>query len=274
MSPIKIEDSPRYVTKLCVPGSSEKMITKAFGLSADQIILDLEDSVLEEDKTLARKNIAAIAKLDRIPKSIRTNSLHTRHFEDDVAFLKEHAYGFDQIVLPKIDSREMLDECICELSPNIALEVQIETTSGLVNIAEIASHPRVTALSFGPLDFLASVGVPIVSSKLWGEEIHGLLRHAFMQIIIAGHANQKYVYDGPTVVLEEQTLITSTTIARNLGADGKWLIHPDQIKLCAAIFNEKFILDIETSGMQSGSAQLSGQMVDMASLRIAKNKEN
>ncbi len=250
------------------------MIAKALSLSADQIILDLEDSVLDADKSVARENIEAIATSNGKPKAIRINSLHTSHFKHDAAFLNELADCYEQLVLPKIDTREMLEECIREFPQMTAFEVQIETSLGLVNVAEIASHPRVNALSFGPLDFLASVGVPIVSSNLWGDEIHQLLRHALMQIIIAGHAHHKYVYDGPTVILEDQSLISSTTTARNLGADGKWLIHPDQIELCTAIFNEEIGQDLDVSGMHGGSERISGQMVDIASLRIAKNREN
>jgi len=274
MSPIRIKDSPRYTTKLCVPGSSQRMISKALGLSSDQIIFDLEDSVLDTDKSLSRENIAALAKPGEKRTAIRINSLNSSFFYDDVAFLKEHIHLYEQIVLPKIDTREILEECIRDLPSKVDLEVQIESALALVNLAAIANHPRVRALSFGPLDFLASVGVPIVSSKMWGEEIHGLLRHALTQIIIVGHANQKYVYDGPTVLLEEQELIRSTRIARNLGADGKWLIHPDQIKICADIFNEELNDDLEINEMQSGSERLSGQMVDLATLRIAKNKDN
>ena len=274
MTPIKIDNSPRFVTKLCVPASSEKMVKKALGLTVDQIILDLEDSVLDSDKAVARKNIAEITDVKSKSVAVRVNATDTPHFEADLTFLQSHSDLYDHIILPKVDSLEMLDHYLTLLPANKSLEIQIETASALLNVVHIAQSPRIQALSFGPLDFLASVGVPVVSSNLWGAEIHELLRYALMQIIIAGHANHKYVYDGPTVILDDEALRVSATTARNLGADGKWLIHPNQIDTCTEIFNEEFSNDLNLAEMRSGSERIAGQMVDMASLRIAKNKEN
>ena len=176
-------------------------------------------------------------------------------------------------MIPKIGNRDELDAYIKILPTDKPLEIQIESCRSVINLKEIASHPKVESLSFGPLDFLADLGAPVFSAREWSKEIRNLLTHTLSQIIVAGHAYDKYVYDGPTTILEDEYLIQDTQLAFNLGADGKWLIHPSQIEKFQEIFlnaDEKLLDEKEFT---QGSIKRNSEMFDAASLRISDNRK-
>src|SRR5690606_10638966 len=114
----------------------------------------------------------------------------------------------------------------------IALEVQIETAPGLVHCDEIAaSDARVVSLVYGPGDFAASAGIPasnIATLDQWDTAYGGHRWHYVMsRIQLAAHAAGRRAIDGPYADFRDPAVLRrSAMMARALGFDGKWCIHP------------------------------------------------
>jgi citrate lyase subunit beta / citryl-CoA lyase len=286
---------------LAVPASREKMVEKALSSAADLLFLDLEDAVAPDSKSDARRNvIRAVQELDwqGRPTFFRINSLDTPYFYRDVIEVVEEAgEGLDLILVPKVERPEDLQtldtlltsvELNGDLEPGrIKLEAQIETAQGLVNIDGIAhATNRLEALHFGPGDYAASVRMPqtsIGTMDEWDEAYPGHRFHyAMHRIVIAARAANLRATDGPVAnYKDEEGLQKSCIIARSLGFDGKWCIHPDQIETVNEAFTptEKEIewarkvvgAYEEANAAGSGSISVDGQMVDAASIKMARN---
>src|SRR6266516_3459258 len=136
---------------LSVPGSSPKMLAKAPGLPADEVFMDLEDSVAPQAKEEARSNIVqALKEGDWTGKTVvvRVNGVSTKWCYRDVIEVVENAGQFvDCVMIPKVeyatdvtfveDLLRMIEDTI-GLEKQVGLEVQIETATGLTNIDDIA----------------------------------------------------------------------------------------------------------------------------------------
>jgi citrate lyase beta subunit len=167
----------------------------------------------------------------------------------------------------------------------IRLEAQIESAEGLTNVDSIASATsRLETLHFGPGDFAASVSMPQTSIGVMDEcdEVYSghRLHYAMQRIIVAARAASLRVFDGPVADYSDQeALRRSCLIARSLGFDGKWCIHPAQI----AVVNETFsptdrevewakkVIAAYEEASATGSVSVDGQMVDAASIKLARN---
>jgi citrate lyase subunit beta/citryl-CoA lyase len=169
----------------------------------------------------------------------------------------------------------------------IKLEAQIESAEGLTNVDSIASATsRLETLHFGPGDFAASVSMPQTSIGVmdeWDEAYPGHRFHYAMQsIVVAARAAGLRVLDGPVAdYSDEEGLRRSCLIARSLGFDGKWCIHPAQIAVVNETFSptdrevewarEVVAAYEEANATGSGSVSVDGQMVDAASIKLARN---
>ncbi len=286
---------------LAVPATKRKMVEKALASEADGVFLDLEDAVAPDDKAGARGDVVgALKELDwrGRPKLFRANALDTPYFYRDLIEVVEHAGdALDAVMIPKIDRPEDLHAVSVLLSGlelatkldvgKTRLEVQIESAEGLTNADEIArATPRLEALHFGPGDFAASVRMPqtsIGTMDEWDDAYPGHRFHYAMQrIVVAARAAGVRVLDGPVADYgDEQGLRNSSRLARSLGFDGKWCIHPAQIPIVNEAFSptekevewaEKvFAAFEEANAAGSGSVSVDGQMVDAASIRMAQN---
>jgi len=265
---------------LCVPASQPKMVDKALALDCDQIILDLEDSVIPTDKAAARAYLKDFLKTATTKKriSIRLNELSSPFAKADIDLvcgLKPQPLS--SVILPKIHSLDDVKKWAKLLPKGMQLEVQIESAMGLVKAPKIASHPQVISLAFGPADFMASAGMPSSSPGTPLPEAENALQWPLMQIVIAAHAHGKLAYDGPYFQIADHVgLSRATHTARALGVDGKWAIHPDQI----ALINEAFTPSsaeiaqaqelISAFNASSGAANFDGLMIDEASKKVAE----
>ncbi|HJR45125.1 MAG TPA: CoA ester lyase, partial [Actinomycetota bacterium] len=197
---------------LSVPGSSPKMLGKAPGLPADQIFMDLEDSVAPLAKEEARGNVIdALKNNDWGEKTVvvRINSIDTQWAADDLKTVVEAAGQYiDCIMVPKVqhahevmfvDHLLRMIETNTDLEKRIGLELQIETATGLRNVHEIAhASDRAEAIILGPADMSASLGLPTVTAGLPmpgypGDHWHYVLE----RILIAGRDAGLQVIDGP-----------------------------------------------------------------------------
>ena len=169
----------------------------------------------------------------------------------------------------------------------IKLQAQIESAEGLANADAIArATGRLEALHFGPGDFAASLRMPQTSIGVrdeWDEAYPGHRFHYAMQhIVVAARAAGVRVLDGPVAAYgDEEGLRNSCLLARSLGFDGKWCIHPAQIPVVNEAFSptneevewaRKVVAAYQEANVAgSGSLSVDGQMVDAASIRMAQN---
>lgn len=284
-------------TELAVPASNFRFIAKAATASADEIMLDLEDGVAPTARPEARTNIVkALNEIDwgtRI-RAVRVNDVRTQWFYQDVIAVVERAGAhLDAIILPKVNRPEdvyMLDmllqqiEAAKGLARHIGIEAQIETAEGMANVEEIArASPRLETLIFGPGDYAASIGMPILRIGGHDFDYPGHLWHAALsRIVVAAKAAGLEALDGPYGTYRDvDGLRTSALLARALGCDGKWAIHPLQIEPINRIFSptEEELNEAQrihdrymraVGDEHTGAITLGGELVDAASLRLAE----
>jgi citrate lyase subunit beta/citryl-CoA lyase len=287
-------------SNLAVPGSSPKMLEKAKGLPADQVFLDLEDSVAPIAKADARANIVAALNeggYDGKVRTIRVNDLTTEWTYRDVVTVVEGAGpNLDCIMLPKVQTAEQihwLDMTLTQIEKvmgfevgRIGIEAQIENALGLVNVDAIAAaSQRVETIIFGPADFMASINM---KSLVVGEQPPGYTEgdayhYILMRILMAARAYGKQAIDGPYLQIrdvEGYTKVAERSAA--LGFDGKWVLHPGQVEAANEVYSPKqddydhaeLILDAyryytSAEGGARGAVMLGDEMIDEASAKMA-----
>jgi citrate lyase subunit beta/citryl-CoA lyase len=282
---------------LSVPGSSEKMLGKAPGLGADMIFLDLEDSVSPLEKEAAReKVVAAINGNDwgDAVLCVRVNAWDTEWtYRDVIAIVEGSSERLDEIMLPKVqDASEVvaLDllltqiESVTGRQSRVGIEAQIETARGLINVEEIcAASDRLETIIFGPADFAASTEMPVLTGGVQIPEYPGdHFHYVFSKILMAGRANGLQVIDGPFLKIRELDALRDYCMrTRILGYDGKWALHPDQVRVINEVFTptqEQFdrafdILEAyekaTTEGDRKGAVMFGDEMIDEASRKVA-----
>ncbi len=222
-------------TLLFIPGNRQNMIEKARSLPADVLVLDLEDSVPTAEKAnaraLVRDSISGLAvKGQRV--FVRINSLASGYAQQDLEAVISD--GIDGISQPKPSSGDEIKrvEAIIERferergmrQGHVKLIPWVETAKGLLNAFEIASaSPRVVGIAFGAEDFTLDTGMERTKE---GSELH----HPRVMVVIAAKAADVIAIDTPyNDFRDEEGLIRETRLARSLGFEGKFLIHPSQI---------------------------------------------
>jgi len=275
------------------------MVEKAIVSEADGVFMDLEDAVAPDSKAGARGDVVgALRELDPVGRRTiyRVNALDTGWFYRDLIEVVEKAgEHLDAVLLPKIQRPEDVHvaatlltqlEIACGLEKGrIKLEVQIETAEGLVNIDAIAqASDRLEALHFGPGDFAASLRMPqtsIGTMDEWDEAYPGhRFGYVMQRIVVAARAAGLRALDGPVADYgDEEGLRKSCLLARSLGFDGKWCIHPAQIPIVNEVFSpteaevqwaKKVVAAYEEANAAgSGAVSVDGMMVDAASVRMA-----
>jgi citrate lyase subunit beta/citryl-CoA lyase len=291
-----MSERPLRARRTChaVPGTSERFLAKAPTLGADEVFLDLEDAAAADQKELARANvIEALRSLDFAATTVvvRVNATDTQHYYRDVVDVVEQAgEHLDAIMLPKVRTPgdvEMTDKLLrgIELARGlelgrIGIEAQIEDAGGLIACEAIAAaSPRMETLIFGPGDYSADVGIPITTIGGAPEGYPGdHLNYVYSRLVVAARAAGLQVIDGPYGRIEDiDGLIERARIARALGMDGKWTIHPSQI----APLNELFTparSDFERASAMlaaferatSGATLFEGEMIDEANRKMAE----
>ncbi|UER55015.1 CoA ester lyase [Kineosporiaceae bacterium SCSIO 59966] len=287
-------------SNLAVPGSSTKMITKAKGLPADQVFLDIEDAVAPLAKPEARRNIVAALTEGGWGEKVRTvrvNDWTTQWtYTDVVEVVSGAGADLDCIMLPKVQSADQvvaLDLLLTQIEKSeglevgrIGIEAQIENARGLIAVDAIAAaSPRVETIIFGPADFMASINMKslVVGEQPPGYDVGDAYHYILMRILMAARANDQQAIDGP--YLQIRDVEGFTRVARRsaaLGLDGKWVLHPGQIDAANEVFSPRQedydhaenILDAyewytSEAGGKRGAAMLGDEMIDEASRKMA-----
>ena len=281
---------------LSVPGSSPKMLSKGPTLPADEVFMDLEDSVAPLAKEDARGNVIdALKNNDWGGKTVvvRINSIDTQWAADDLKTIVENAGQYlDCIMIPKVqyahevmfvDHMLRMIEVNTSLDKRIGIEAQIETATGLENIFDIAhSSDRLETLIFGPADMSASLGLPTVTAGLPmpgypGDHWHWVLE----RILVAARSANLQAIDGPYLLIKDLDGFREMAMrARALGYDGKWALHPGQVDVLNEVFTptqEEFdkaeaLLEAykhATEVERRGAVMFGNEMIDEASRKMA-----
>jgi citrate lyase subunit beta/citryl-CoA lyase len=282
---------------LSVPGSSPKMLAKGPSLPADEVFMDLEDSVAPLAKEEARHNVVqALKEGDWTGKTVvvRVNGVYTKWCAHDVLHVVENAGEYlDCIMIPKVEHASdvefvdsllrMIEETV-GLGRRIGLEVQIETATGLKHIHDIAAaSDRSETLIFGPADMSASLGLPTVTAGLPMPDYPGdHWHHVLSTILIAARHAGLQAIDGPYLLIKDlDGFRDMATRALALGYDGKWALHPGQIDVLNEVFTpsqEDFdkaeaILEAyrhATEVERVGAVMFGNEMIDEASRKMAE----
>ena len=275
-------------TLLYIPGNNPAMINNSSIYGADVIVFDLEDSVAIAQKEAARLLVSkALANHTLIDRSlsevmIRTNGMDTPFIGEDLERIVPARPA--SIRLPKVEDKDTLIKFI-ELLEKVekanGLDYKIvgspilETVKGITNAMEIAAaHERICALSFGAEDFTRDLGT---SRTIEGTEL-SLARGT---IVLAAKAAGIQALDTVFAhVADVKNLRIETQKIKQLGFDGKSVIHPTQIEIVHSVFrpSEKEIEEAiaiegalkkaEESG--SGVIALNGRMVDTPVVKKAQ----
>jgi citrate lyase subunit beta/citryl-CoA lyase len=283
---------------LAVPGSNPRFLEKAQGLPADEVFLDLEDSVAPLAKQDARRNVvAALREGDWSGKvrAVRINDATTHWAYRDVIDVVEQAGDrLDCLILPKaqdVAHIAWLDTLLAQIERavglpvgGIGIEAQIETAKGLVEVDAIAAaSPRLETLVFGPADFMASINMRtlVVGEQPPGYTEGDAYHYILMRLLMAARTHDLQVIDGPFLQIHDVDgfrRVAGRSAA--LGFDGKWVLHPGQIAAANEVYSPaqedydhaELILDAyeyHTTVRRRGAAMLGDEMIDEASRKMA-----
>lgn len=270
---------------LYMPGSNARALEKAREIAADALILDLEDAVAPDAKEAARAQVCAAVKAGgygRRELVIRVNAPETPWFEADLAAAAEAAP--DAILLPKVSSPETLVDVGQRLTGLWAAErtriwAMIETPLAILDcerIARAARDPatRLDCLVLGTNDLAKETRARFVPGR-------APMLPWLTTALLAGRAHGVDVIDGVYNALKDEAgFRAECEQARDLGFDGKTLIHPGQVATANAVFapDEEeltraraivaaFALP-ENAG--KGAIQLDGRMVELLHAEMAR----
>jgi len=286
---------------MSVPASSERFLAKARDLAADEVMLDLEDSVAPSAKEAARGLAVAALKDGLVGErgdklvAVRVNGVTTPWAYRDVIAVVEGAPGaVDSLVLPKVSGPAAivwLDVLLTQVERaaglpvgGVRIEAQIEDAAGLAAVEAIAvASPRLVSLVFGPADFMASIGM---RSLTVGGQPEGYPfdahHYALMRMLVAAKAAGLQAIDGPYAKIGDlDGLRAAATGVAALGYDGKWVLHPGQVDVVNEVFTPApadyaravRILDAYERATEvdgRGAVMLDDEMIDEASRKMAQ----
>lgn len=221
---------------LYMPGANERALEKAKTLDADALILDLEDAVAPDAKAEARARVCAAAASGEYGQrevTIRANGIGTDWHDADVAAIA--VSGADAIVIPKVNSLDEVEAVSRALTAagapdELAIWAMLETPLAAQHAAAIASHPRLAVLVMGTNDLVKELQAEFVDGRA---PIQTALQLCVLGARIAG----KVILDGVFNDLDDADGFAAECVqGRQMGMDGKTLIHPKQLGPCNEVF--------------------------------------
>lgn len=256
-----------YRSVLYIPGSKPRALDKARTLPVDAIIFDLEDAVSVEEKENARATLAdalAAGGYGARMKIVRINGLDTAWGHSDAEAAAR--MGCDAILLPKVSSPADLD-ALAEITGDVPLWAMMETPRGMLNAAEIAAHPRLQGMVMGTNDLAKDMQTRFRADRL-------PLMSGLGLCVLAAKAEGKIIVDGVFNAFKDADgLAAECAQGRDMGFDGKTLIHPAQVD----VTNEAFApsaAEMDLARRQIAAfeeAEASGQGVAVVDGKIVEN---
>jgi citrate lyase subunit beta / citryl-CoA lyase len=215
---------------LYMPAANARALEKAKTIPADALIFDLEDAVAPDAKQAARANAVAAAGSDaygRRELTIRCNGLGTQWGAADLAAAAKS--GASAVVIPKVDSRDYLDEVALQLTAagapdDLSIWAMVETPTAILDIREIAAHDRVSVLVMGNNDLARELRTGVLPERT------PLLPALAMALLGAREAG-KVILDGVyNDVSDGEGFRAEAQQGKAMGFDGKTLVHPSQVE--------------------------------------------
>ncbi|MGM4930986.1 HpcH/HpaI aldolase/citrate lyase family protein [Tardiphaga sp. 619_E2_N8_5] len=270
---------------LFMPGSNPRALEKARTVAADGIILDLEDAVAPDAKGTARDAIAQTLAAGGFGKReviIRINALDSPWWIDDVTMAGKAKP--DGILVPKISSVEDLSAVADRLSDigadmSIKVWAMIETSRAILHAEELAaasrdSENRLAGFVFGPNDIARETRIRMMPGRA---AMLPMITHC----VLATRLHGLEILDGPySNFSDTEGFIAEAEQGRDIGFDGKTLIHPSQIEACNKVFTppddevaqaRRIIAAFEQpENAKRGAIQLDGKMVERLHADMAK----
>ena len=248
---------------LYIPGSKDRALEKARNLPVDVILFDLEDAVTPDAKTAARDTLfAALAgSYGQRQRIVRINALDTQWGKADAAAVA--AMDCDAILLPKVNSTADVD-ALAALVPDLPIWAMMETPQGVLNAAQIAAHPQIAGFVMGTNDLAKDIG----------SRGRPALTLALQMCLLAAKAAGIVALDGVyNAFQDDEGLRAECAEGRDMGFDGKTLIHPAQIAIANAAFGPSED-DLDLARRQIAAfeaAQAAGQGVAVVDGKIVEN---
>jgi citrate lyase subunit beta/citryl-CoA lyase len=271
---------------LFMPGSNVRALEKARTLPVDGIILDLEDAVAPDAKAAARDQIArsiAAGGFGKRELLIRINGLDTPWWIDDLAMAAKAAP--DGILVPKVSSNEDLAAVSARLDaagapPSLRIWAMIETAFAILHVEALSAETnakggaRFAGYVMGPNDIARETRIRMVSGR-------ATMLPFYTTCILAAHAYGLEILDGPYSDFSDVAgFAQECAQSRDMGFDGKTLIHPSQIEACNAAFTppadevaqaRKILAAFERpENAGRGAIQLDGRMVERLHAEMAR----
>ena len=269
-----------YRSVLYIPGGRDSALEKARGMPVDAIIFDLEDAVAIDKKALAREVLVkqlAEGGFGKRGQIVRINGLDTPWGADDIAAIS--AVRPEAILLPKVDDATMITELCNELAKHDGFKAtkiwaMMETPRGILNAAEIADAPDVVGMVMGTNDLAKDL-----NSRF--DPRRGPMLAALGLCVLAAKAAGIVVVDGVyNAFKDDEGLKVEASQGRDMGFDGKTLIHPAQVAIANAIFTPS-LEEIELAKRQIeafevaieqgvGVAVVDGRIVENLHVKVAQ----
>ncbi|MDO5629376.1 MAG: CoA ester lyase [Mobilicoccus sp.] len=256
---------------LYMPSSNARALEKAKSIPCDGLILDLEDAVAPDAKPEAREAACATARSGEYGRreiTIRINGIGTQWHEDDLAAAAQA--GPDAIVVPKVNSADEVRSLVAAMEAagapeHTTLWAMIETPIAMLNAHEIASaSDRLSVLVMGTNDLV---------KELYAEHVPGRepLLTGLGLALLAARAAGKAIVDGVyNDVKNAEGFLAECEQGRQMGFDGKTLIHPSQVDGAnqafrpspSAVDDARGILAAWEEGKGSGVVTYNGKMIE------------
>ena len=270
---------------LYVPASNQRAIEKSSTINADWIVFDLEDSVAVEAKALAREALIEAFRHGKIVNKrsvIRCNAVDTEEFSADVKAIADCLPN--AVLIPKVESTDTVRQFCkiaedADLNQRISSWFMIETANGIAQLADIIHSAKsmnwlLTTLVVGHNDIASETGVSLDLDRKY-------MIPWLMQIVLHARANDLRVLD--SVWNNFKDLVgfeKEANQARQMGFDGKTLIHPAQVDIASRIFSPtedeiiraKRIVDAfnKTKNLQMNVVNIDGEMFERLHLQQAE----
>ena len=256
-----------YRSVLYIPGSKTRAQDKARTLAVDAIIFDLEDAVSVEEKVNARDTLATAlgeGGYGARMKMVRINGLDTEWGRADAEAVAKMQP--DAVLLPKVGSAADLD-ALAEITGDLPIWAMMETPAGMLHAEEIAAHPKLAGFIMGTNDLAKELQCRFRPDRM-------PMLTSLQLCLLAAKAHGVVIVDGVyNAFKDDEGLRAECEQGRDMGMDGKTLIHPAQVDVANAVFapsaEELDLAQRQIAAFQE--AEAAGQGVAVVDGKIVEN---
>jgi (3S)-malyl-CoA thioesterase len=261
-----------YRSVLYIPASNARALEKAMGLATDAVIFDLEDAVTPSEKPEARETLIDVLRAHDFghrARIVRINGFDTSWGRADVKALARAmaaSLRIDAVLVPKVNRSADLD-AVAALLPGVQLWAMMETAAAMLNAAEIAAYPGLFGMVMGTNDLAKELNCRHRGDRL-------ALQAGMGMCLLAARAHGRVIIDGVfNAFKDDDGLRAECEQGRDMGFDGKTLVHPAQLQIANEVFaptpQELELADRQIDAFNA--ARSAGQGVAVVDGKIVEN---